>query len=216
VFWRIHSIMDAKVSSEEPEWTREEIRPGEWAPGKRLLACIREYQRHGSNPGLFSPAIRKWAVLRHRFWSAVSGADIPLNCRIAGGLLIPHPNGIVIHPDAVIGPNCLILQQVTIGSRGSGTRMTPVVEGHVDIGAGAKILGGVRLGAHSRIGANAVVLCDVPPGCSAIGVPAAVRCTRAHARATTPDRDSLARVAVMRPVGGAIAPSGQDTTALVR
>jgi serine O-acetyltransferase len=180
VFRRIHSIMDATVSSEEPDWSREAIRQGEWAPGKRLLASIRDYQRHGSSGSLLGPAMRKWAVVRHRFWSAVCGADIPLNCRIGGGLLIPHPQGIVIHPDAVIGPNCLILQQVTIGTRGRGQGDTPILQGHVDVGAGAKVLGGIRLGAHSRVGANSVLLCDVPPGCTAFGVPAAVRCTSAH------------------------------------
>jgi serine O-acetyltransferase len=106
-----------------------------------------------------------------------------LNCTIAGGLVIPHPNGIVIHPDAVIGPNCLILQQVTIGRRGTGRRETPVLEGHVDVGAGAKLLGPIRVGAHSKVGANAVVLSDVPPGCSALGVPATVRPPRVHPRA---------------------------------
>ncbi len=50
----------------------------------------------------------KLATLRHRFWSVVSGAEIPLNAvRIAGGLLLPHPHGVVVHPEAVIGPNCL-------------------------------------------------------------------------------------------------------------
>jgi serine O-acetyltransferase len=92
-----------------------------------------------------------------------------LNCRIGGGLLITHPNGIVIHPDATIGVNCLIFQQVTIGAGNGGV---PAIGGHVDIGAGAKILGAVEIGAHAKIGANAVVLEDVPTGATAIGVPA--------------------------------------------
>ena len=50
----------------------------------------------------------------------------------------------------------------------------PRIEGHVDIGAGAKILGGVRIGRHAKIGANAVVLCDVPERATAVGVPAKV------------------------------------------
>ena len=110
-------------------------------------------------------------MLRHRFWSAITGADIPINCRIGGGLLIPHPNGIVIHPDAEIGPNCLIFQQVTIGHRNGGL---PSIEGHVDIGAAAKILGGVNIGAHAAIGANSVVLVDVPASSTAVGVPAII------------------------------------------
>ena len=89
----------------------------------------------------------------------MTGADIPINTRIGGGLLLPHPNGIVIHPSVVIGPNCLIFQQVTLGMAHGGV---PTLGGHVDIGAGAKVIGQVRLADHSRIGANAVVTIDVP------------------------------------------------------
>ena len=92
----------------------------------------------------------KVIALRHRFWSVVTGAEIPLTCQIGGGLLVPHPNGIVIHPDARIGVNCLNFHQVTLGSRGRGG--VPEIAGHVDIGAGAKILGPVKIGSHARIG----------------------------------------------------------------
>lgn len=159
------------VSSTEPDWSRE-TRKGGWDPGRALLASIRAYQRHALAGGPLSAVFKKIAVLRHRFWSAMAGADIPINCRLGGGLLLPHPNGIVIHPEARIGPNCLVFQQVTLGK---GKRHgVPVVGGHVDIGAGAKILGGVTIGDHARIGANAVVLIDVPAGKTAVGVPAAI------------------------------------------
>jgi len=115
--------------------------------------------------------MRVLAVLRHRVWAIVTGADIPLNSKIGGGLLIPHPNGIVVHSSASIGVNCLIFQQVTIGSDGAGV---PTIGGHVDIGAGAKVLGAITVGDHAKIGANAVVLTDVPPGATAVGVPARV------------------------------------------
>jgi serine O-acetyltransferase len=85
------------------------------------------------------------------------------------GLLLPHPNGIVIHPDAEIGPNCLLFQQVTIGAAAGGV---PTLEGHVDVSAGAKIIGRLRIGKHAKIGANAVVLQDVPTGATAVGIPA--------------------------------------------
>lgn len=153
-----------------PDWTREYLRPGEWSPGKRLLSSIRDYQRLAHDRSAFSGVFRGWAVLRHRFWSSVSGADIPLNARIAGGLMIPHPNGIVIHPDAQVGANCLIFQQVTLGTRETGG--TPQIGSGVDIGAGAKLLGGIVVGNHARIGANAVVLSDVPPKTVAVGIPA--------------------------------------------
>jgi serine O-acetyltransferase len=130
---------------------------------------VRAYQRHRGSRNPLRITVRKLATLRHRFWSIVTGADIPLNARIGGGLLMPHPNGIVIHPDVQIGPNCLIFQQVTIGARGEGL---PTIGGHVDFGAGAKVLGSVTVGDHVRIGANAVVLEDVPDHCSVVGVPA--------------------------------------------
>lgn len=102
----------------------------------------------------------------------VTGADIPLNCQIEGGLMLPHPNGVVIHSGVRVGPNCMIFQQVTIGTRTASS--LPVIGGHVDIGAGAKILGGVRIGEHASIGANAVVLSDVPAGKTAVGIPAVI------------------------------------------
>jgi serine O-acetyltransferase len=164
----------ALVSATEPDWSRERITSGEWNPGKRLLASIRAYQRARN------PLPRKWAVLRHRLWSAVTGADIPISCRIGGGLLIPHPNGIVIHPDVVIGPNCLLFQQVTLGASGRGV---PAIGGHVDIGAGAKVLGPITVHDHARIGANAVVLADVPPHATAVGIPARIHTEPAETRA---------------------------------
>lgn len=152
------------VSASIADWSRE--RPARfWDPGRQLLASIRGYQQARSRVG------RLWHVLWHRVWSVVTGAEIPLNTGIGGGLLIPHPNGIVIHPGATIGPNCLIFQQVTLGSGEGGV---PVIGGHVDIGAGARILGAVRIGDHARIGANAVVLVDVPAGATAVGIPARI------------------------------------------
>jgi serine O-acetyltransferase len=162
----------ATVSAEVPDWSREMPRSF-WDPGRKLLRAIRRYQHWHTKKGPVAALTRKWIILRHRFWSVMTGADIPLSCDIGGGLLIPHPNGIVIHPGARIGVNCLIFQQVTIGS-GNGVGV-PEIAGHVDIGAGAKVLGAVRIGAHAKIGANAVVVADVPCGATAVGIPARLR-----------------------------------------
>ena len=159
------------VSAEVPDWSRERPRRF-WDPGRKLLGSIRSYQHWANRNAILSWPMRKWAVLRHRFWSVVTGADIPLNCEIGGGLLIPHPNGIVIHPGAKVGVNCLIFQQVTLGT--CSQPGTPDLAGHVDIGAGAKILGPVRIGAHAKIGANAVVIGDLPERAVAVGIPARV------------------------------------------
>ncbi len=102
----------------------------------------------------------------------ICGADIPINTALGGGLIMPHPNGIVIHPNSEIGPNCIIFQQVTIGT--AGTHAIPRIGGDVLIGAGAKILGDVSIGDHVRIGANSVVLCDIPSGATALGIPARI------------------------------------------
>ena len=161
-----------QLSATEPDWQREKLGFGEWSPSKRLLASIRDYQRW-RHPRFWCFPLRWWAVLRHRFWSVVTGADIPLNVVIGGGLLLPHPNGIVIHPAVRVGANCLILQQVTLGTVDAGG--VPVVGGRVDIGAGAKLLGPITVGDHATIGANAVVLHDVPAHHVAVGVPARSR-----------------------------------------
>ena len=144
------------VSATEPDWGRERL--GHLPlRGRLMLRALRGYQA----PGRF------W-LLRKAFWTGVhwwasllAQCDIPLNLQVGGGLLLPHPQGIVINRDAVIGPNALIFHQVTIGSNGKGV---PVIGGHVDIGAGARIIGPVRVGDHAKIGANAVVTRDVPAG----------------------------------------------------
>ena len=158
-----------EISATEADWTREAKRFWAWDPSRALLATIRDYQRASEHPGIGARIRQKVAVARHRFWAAVTGADIPINTLIGGGLLLPHPNGIVIHPDVRIGPNCLIFQQVTLGAHRGGI---PTIGGHVDIGAGAKIVGPVTMGDHARIGMNAVVMIDVPAGGVAYGVPA--------------------------------------------
>lgn len=155
-----------------PDWTRERCDSG-WHPSQQLLRALRDYTNAIAQGGVSGWAQSKAAVLRHRFWSAITGADIPLNAsKIAGGLLLPHPHGIVIHPDVEIGPNCTLFQQVTLGT---GPKPgTPRLGGHVDVGPGAKILGGVMIGDNARIGANSVVLSDVPAGAVAVGVPATI------------------------------------------
>lgn len=155
----------ARVSATVPDWSRETPK-GFWDSGSKLIRAIRRYQSAKSR------AERLWWRQVHRLWSIIAQADIPLETQIGGGLSLPHPNGVVIHPAAVIGPNCLIFQQVTIGMAAGDS--VPVIGGHVDIGAGAKIIGPVHVGDHALIGANAVVTRDVPADCVARGNPARV------------------------------------------
>lgn len=82
--------------------------------------------------------------------------------------LLPHPYGIVIHSRTRLGRRVTILHQVTLGAR-CGVMDAPIIEDDVYIGAGAKVLGGIRVGRGAVIGANAVVTRDVPAGATVVG-----------------------------------------------
>ncbi len=156
------------VSAVNPDWRRESFTQW-WSPSFQLLKAIRNYQKVSNHSGMIAQLLAKKFLLEHRFWSVMTGADIPINCNLGGGLMLPHPTGVVIHPDAIIGPNCMIFQQVTI---------TGIVKigGHVDIGAGAKILSNVTLGNHVQVGANAVVKnLDAPDESIVVGIPAKIK-----------------------------------------
>ncbi|HGG05018.1 MAG TPA: serine acetyltransferase [Aliiroseovarius sp.] len=155
---------DLNVSAETPDWSREAIRQF-WDPGPKLLRSIRCYQKAVAQTGLGARLRAKYWVVNHAFWSLITQSEVHLNCQIEGGLRLTHPTGIIIHPDARIGPNCMIFHQVTLAG-------AVVLGGHVDIGAGAKILGPLTIGDHARIGANAVVTDDVPAGATMVGIPA--------------------------------------------
>lgn len=162
-------------SATTPDWTRErKAHFFAWDPPRSLIASLRSYQKWARYRNPLARCLKVVAVLRHRFWSVVTGAEIPICCEIGGGLLIPHPNGIVLHAHVRVGPNCMIFQQVTIGMLHDDGR-APVIGGHVDIGAGARILGSVTIGDHCQVGANAVLLVDMPSDSVAAGVPAVVR-----------------------------------------
>ena len=98
---------DNGVSTTEPDWLREQLISCTFEPSKHLLRCLRQHEvRKNIHNLLIKRVLLRLVVLRLRVWSAICGADIPFNNNLQGGLLIPHPNGIVIHPEAHVGPNC--------------------------------------------------------------------------------------------------------------
>ena len=105
----------------------------------------------------------------------ITGVDIHPGALIGKNLIIDHGMGTVIGETSVIGDNCIIYQGVTLG----GTHLRrvkrhPTLEDQVVVGAGAKVLGNITVGRGSRIGANSVVIEDVAPDCTVVGIPAQV------------------------------------------
>src|SRR3984957_21207362 len=105
----------------------------------------------------------------------LTGIELPCEVKLGRRFRIDHFGGIVINGDAVFGDDCVIRNGVTVGLRHTGQRGAPVIGNRADIGAGAKILGAIRIGDDVAIGANAVVITDVPSNSIAVGVPARIR-----------------------------------------
>lgn len=116
--------------------------------------------------------LRRLARIAHAFWSIVTASDIRPQAKLGQGVRMPHPTGVVIHHDAVIGDGCILMQQVTIGQTTSSG--APVLGRNVYVGAGAKVLGAITIGDGVRIGANAVVLESLPAHCTVVGIPARI------------------------------------------
>ncbi|NLH01915.1 MAG: serine O-acetyltransferase [Clostridiales bacterium] len=116
--------------------------------------------------------IARWISQRSR---KKTGIEIHPGAKIGKRLVIDHGMGIVIGETAEIGDDVLIYQGVTLGGTGKDTgKRHPTIGNNVLIGAGAKILGPFKVGDNSRIAANAVVLKEVPPNSTAVGVPARI------------------------------------------
>jgi serine O-acetyltransferase len=107
----------------------------------------------------------------------VIGADISYKAEIGEGILIVHGMGIVIGENVKIGKNLKIMNDVTIGNKLSNYKDDgqPVIGDNIKIGVGARLLGPIKIGNDVVIGANAVVIDDVPDKCIAVGVPAIVK-----------------------------------------
>ena len=159
-------MQETGISATDPDWSREKITRF-WGPGKKMIRAMRRYQAARARGGVGGKIAAKYWVLNHGFWSLMTQTELHLTTRIGGGLRLTHPTGIIVHPEAEIGPNCMLFHQVTLAG--------PVVlGGHVDVGAGAKIIGPLTVGDHAVIGANAVVTGDVPAGATVAGIPARI------------------------------------------
>jgi len=119
-----------------------------------------------------------------------TGIEIHPGAKIGKGLFIDHGNGVVIGETAIIGDDCLLYQGVTLGGTGKEKgKRHPTIGNNVVIGGGAKILGNINVGDNSYVGANAVVISDVPANSTIVGVPG--RITRQDGKKIDFDLDHI-------------------------
>jgi serine O-acetyltransferase len=105
----------------------------------------------------------------------IYGIELDYTVHVGRRVVFEHQGAVVIHGNSWIGDECTIRQGVTLGIRTKDRPFdAPRLGTGVDVGAGAKLLGEIQIGDGARIGANAVVLCDVPAGATAVGIPARV------------------------------------------
>jgi serine O-acetyltransferase len=103
---------------------------------------------------------------------SLTGVEIHPGARIGQGLFIDHGTGVVVGQTAEVGDNVTLYQQVTLGGTGFAPgKRHPTIEDDVVIGSGAKLLGPIRVGRGAKVGANSVVIHDVPPNSTVVGNP---------------------------------------------
>lgn len=124
-------------------------------------------------PFIGKPLLAIWWFF-FRWVEMFTGVSLPLGCKIGGGLRIWHFGGIFVNAHSRIGQRCTLRHGVTIGNR-KDDGLAPTIGDDVDIGAGAHILGDVTVGHRARIGAMSMVITDVPPGATAVGIPARIK-----------------------------------------
>ncbi len=134
--------------------------------------AVRKYRRAHWFHQHHMKFIARWLSQRARH---KTGVEIHPGATIGKGLVIDHGMGVVIGETTVIGENCLIYQNVTLGGTGKDHgKRHPTLGDNVMVGSGAKVLGPFKVGDNSRIAAGAVVLTEIPPNSTAVGVPARV------------------------------------------
>jgi serine O-acetyltransferase len=155
----------------------------------------KDHRRHDatwSNPALWAVAVYRIGVWGQQIQNPIvrelvskaygamhlglqltTGFVINREAKIGSDFHLIHCGNTKIHPDVVIGEGCGIMHDVTIGTNMDRPGV-PRLGNNVFVGAGAKILGGISIGDGARIAANSLVVCDVPAGATAVGVPARV------------------------------------------
>jgi serine O-acetyltransferase len=158
---------------------REDLRAhgGRWgAQGFWAMAVYRFGRwRYGVRPAILRKVFSGLYRVLYKLVQIATGIELPCEAVVGRNFVIDHFGGIIVSGYARFGDDCRIRSGVVVGLRRVEEKCAPVIGNNVDIGAGAKLLGPIRIGDNVVIGANAVVLCDVPDNSMAVGVPAVVR-----------------------------------------
>lgn len=150
---------------------------GQWgAQGFWALVVYRFGRwRQGVRPVLLRKLLSAVYRVLYKLVQIVTGIELPCEVQLGRNFVIDHSGGIVISGYARFGDNCRIRNGVVVGLSRVDEPCAPVIGNNVDIGAGAKLLGAITIGDNVLIGANAVVVRDVPADSIAVGVPAVAR-----------------------------------------
>jgi serine O-acetyltransferase len=155
------------------DWITHERNP--WRQGLWVMIIYRFGRwRYGINPRLVRAPVSFLYKILHMFVQILTGIDLPCETKIGRRFKIEHFGGIIISGDAAFGDDIIIRNGVTVGLKNAGRRGSPTIGNRVDIGAGAKILGRISVGDDVTIGANSVVIRDVPANSIAVGIPARI------------------------------------------
>jgi len=190
----IRSYVDAAVARDPAARSRAEVVL--LYPGVHALAW------HRLNHWLYRHRVFGLARFLSQLVRFFTGIEIHPGARIGRGVFIDHGMGVVIGETAIVGSDVTIYQGVTLGGTGKETgKRHPTIEDGVVVSAGTIVLGSITVGANSKIGAGAVVIHDVPPGCTVVGVPGRVV---ARSGVRVRDADVLNHGDLPDPVGRAL------------
>ncbi|KRR27887.1 serine acetyltransferase [Bradyrhizobium lablabi] len=141
--------------------------------------------RYGVRPALLRKLCSFIYKVLYKIIQIITGIELPCEAIVGRNFVIDHFGGIIVSGYARFGDNCRIRNGVVVGLQRVEEPVAPVIGNNVDIGAGAKLLGPIKIGDNSIIGANAVVIEDVPENSIAIGVPAVVKPRRQQSTAAS-------------------------------
>jgi len=153
---------------------------GDWAAQGFWVMLVYRFGRwrYSVRPALLRKVFSLLYKVLYKFVQILTGIELPCEVIVGRNFVIDHFGGIVVSGYAQFGDDCRIRNGVVIGLKNIAEPVAPIIGNNVDIGAGAKILGAIKVGNNVVVGANAVVITDVPDNSLAVGIPARIKARR--------------------------------------